>query len=606
MSETTKVEELYETCQTIKADYAERDDLFDDIEQYYFLDQQKDPDKKAAQEGIEVVHLPYASNTVDLIQDLLAGADLGITVPALSETPTDRKLADTAEEMLTVIVDQSERSQHQSLMGRATWFAAVRGCVVGRVMAVESWLEKKGDGWTGKGKPAMVIQLRDPRYVYPAFGLDGLSCVVEWRDRTVRDIRNSLGDDDLLPDQEPKEEVEWVEYWDSKRYCYWADGEPVKRGKGAAGPWPNLYGGVPYAWEFARQSGVLDPKKRVRPMLGSMRSVIDRMDLLDSAEATALMKYMGDALAYYSDKHQRIDLSSGAVNMLGPEDRLDWIHSQRTPPQLEIAYNKYAAQFERGTFPSAMYGLDPGRVMAGYALNMLTQSGQMRLATIIECLQRWLGATLENCLMVGENYLAALLKGPIEFFTLADAEDTKGNRRRVRREQKLDAKKFGGFYNVEVRIGDLLPQDEQAAVVLATRSREPGPDGRPLMSWESVVEKWKLTQSATEERERINREIAASDPLVMALQQALYTAELIEEYAKELKKRGINPDEVLAQLQMQAAPGGQEQQAPPVPVGGVPPQVMPGQMQGQLMPQPMGGLEEGMPGMPPGPTIGGM
>jgi len=596
---TLTAEELYDLCQDIKEDYGERDSQLDDIQKYYFLDQERDPDTADVPEGIEVVRLPYGSNTVDLVQDLIAGAELGITVPALSETPTDRKLADTAEEMLATVIDQSERSQHQSLLGRATWFAAVRGCVAGRVMAVDSWLEKSDDGEysTGRRFP-LVLQLRDPRYVYPAFGLDGLSCVVEWRKRTVRDIRNSLGDEEMLPDYDAKDEVEWVEYWDSKRFCYWAGAEPVARGakQSMAGPWPNLYGGIPYSYEFARQSGILAPDKRARPLLGAMRHVIDRLDLLDSAEATALLKYMGDALAYYTDKARPIDLSSGAINIMDPMDRLEWIHSQRTPPQLDIAHNKYSSQLERGTFPSSMYGLDPGRMMAGYAINMLNQSGQMRLATIIECLQRWLAAMLENGLMVCENYLSDLLGGQIPFYSMTDAEDQAGNRRRVRREQKLDARKFGGFYSVEVRIGDLLPADEQAAVVLALKSREPGPDGRPLMSWETAIEKWKLTQSPSEERERINREIAASDPMVMALQQALYTAELLEEYVKQLEKKGINPDEVLAEIQATPPPEEAPPPGPPMPPGGVPPQVLPGQMQGQMMPQP--GLEEGLPGVP--------
>ena len=596
-----KAEELLDLANDTIEEYGERDTLFDGLEKYYFLDQEKE-DKASNEEGIEVVHLPYGTNAIDLIQDLLSDTEPGLVVPASGEGKQKKTLADTCEKYLLAVMHQSEKAQKQGLLSRAAWLVGMRGCIAGRVMGVEKWMERDEEAgtWQAGQRVPLLLQLRDPRYVYPEFGLDGLAYVVEKRDRTVKDLRNSLGDD-VLPDASLTDEVEWIEYWDDTYFMYWADGEPVALGAGQ-GPWPHRYGGMPYSFEFARQTGKLEPEDRVRPLLKSVDKVIDRLDLLDSAEATFIMQYNGDALMVYSEGEPEIDLRSGAVNHLEPDDRADWLRAGRRPLETEQAGGKYSGQFQKGTFPDSMYGMDPGRVMAGYALNMLNQSGQLRLKPILSCVESFLGELLEHALMVSEHYLTDLLAGPIPFHLIGEREDEDGNRYRSKDELTLDAKKLGGWYQVEVTLGELMPADEQANLMLALKAREPGPDGRPMLSWETAVDKWALTSSPVDERERIDREAALNDPQVVALRQALYAAQIKQDLMEELIQLDIDPDEVLGRGQMMEEPVPPEALIPPE-AAGLPPEVAPPQMQGQLMPQPIGAMEEGVP-MPPIPGMG--
>lgn len=609
--------DLYELCTDLVGEYGIRDSGLDELEDYYFLEREHDPDTKNEEEGIENVRLPYGTSAIDLVQDLLGGAELTVSVPALSEGKGDKELADTAEDFLLAAMHQSERGQRQDFMSRAAWLVGMRGALAGRVIAMQEWLTKDEESgeYSTKDKIPLVIQLRDPRYVYPSFGLDGLAYVVEQRTRKVQDLRNVYGDN-LLPDANPTDEVEWCEYWDATRFCYWADGEPVKigKGKGKPGPWPHLYGGIPYAFEFGRQTGKVEPEYRARPLLEGAKSIIDRLEISDSAEATFIKQYNGDSLIAYSDDEDfRISTKPGAINYMGPDERIEWLRASRRPLETQTADNKYNAHLERATFPSSMYGIDPGRVMAGYAINLLNQGGQVRIKPLIDCLERTLETLFENALMVAENYLANLVAGPISFYQFSEAEDEGGARYQARRKRKLDATKFKGFYRVNVSMSDLMPADEQANVVLAERSRAQGPDGRPLLSWETAVEKYKLTTSPTDERDRIDREIAWTDPAIAELRRAVLVAQIKAELMEELAELGINPDEILAQVQA-------KQQGPPSPEqppAGLPPEMLPPQMQGQMMPQPMGGMMPGeqgppmMPGeqgppMPPGPPLPGM
>ena len=365
-----RAEELFDLAKDTVDEHGIRDDLFTDLERYYFLDLGKG-DGEAEQEGIEVVHLPYGTNAIDLIQDLLSDADLGLTVPAAGEGKMKKQLADDTEKYLLSVLHQSEKAQKQNFLARAAWLVGMRGCIAGRVMGIKSWMERTEAGtWEAGQRVPLLIQLRDPLHVYPSFGLDGLAFVVEKRTRTVKDLRNSLGDD-VLPNQELTDRVEWIEYWDDTWFCYWADGEVAALGAGK-GPWPHRYGGIPYAFEFARQTGKTEPAKRVRPLLKSVQAVIDRLALLNSAEATFIMDYNADALNIFSDKGEiEYDKRSGAVNYSDAADRVEFLRASRQPIELEQAGAKYSAQLQKATFPDSMYGMDPGRVMAGYALNML-------------------------------------------------------------------------------------------------------------------------------------------------------------------------------------------------------------------------------------------
>jgi len=612
-SKKARVQELYDLADGVVKDYGARDVMLDELEDYYFLEGDKDEDEEDDEEGIEVVRQPHGTNVIDLMQDLLSGADLSITVPAKSDGPTDKKLADVAEQFLWSVWRQSARAQRQGMVGRAAWLVAMRGAGCARVFPVTKWLKASDNGKTsfevGEKLP-ILIQLRDPRHVYPRFGLDGLDYVVEKRTRTVEDVRRSYGDD-VLPKKKAADNVDWLEYWDGSVYMYWADGAPVKR-KAGAGPWLHLCGGNPYAYEFARQTGKTEPEYRARPTLKAVTGPIDKLDLLDSMAMTFVSHYIGTAWKVISDDEDLVvSLKPGAINRLRMGDDIVPLQGGRQAPELEQLRAKFDATLQKGTFPDAMFGDIPG-VMAGYALNMLNQSGQIRIKPVVSCLEQLLESVFSNVLMVSESLIADVIGGPIPFSVVAEEEDESGDKFKARNKQTFDAAKLDGVYWVDVQLGELMPADEQANVMIATRARAENRQGRPLLSDETIWNKFNLATSAGEERSRIDRQLAWDDPEIVELRRAIAVATVKQELADELTALDINPDEVLARAQQkqqpppQPQPMPQMQPAPPPMMPGVPPEAQLGPMgEGQIPPELLMQMAGGMEGMPP-EMMGGM
>ena len=200
MADTVK--DLWDKTQDTIKRHQERDSRLERMDDYYFLENTKEESPAPPAEGIEVVRNPNATNAVDLVQDVLAGADVTTTVPARNETPKEKKYADSAEMFLASCAKQSARLQRQNLIGRAAWLVAMRGALAGRVMPVPQFAQQgKGDDgrvkWGAGDKIPIMLQLRDPLLVFPEFGLDGLAYVCERWTRTVQDVRNTYGEDVL-------------------------------------------------------------------------------------------------------------------------------------------------------------------------------------------------------------------------------------------------------------------------------------------------------------------------------------------------------------------------------------------------------------------------
>jgi hypothetical protein len=599
-------DELFNKCNQTIENYGTRDSDLDALTKYYFLDYEAEGEQ---QEGIEVVHLPLVTNAIDLVQDLLGSADLALTVPSASEKASDKKLADTEEKFLRRMLEQSARFQHQDLIRRAAWSAAMRGAVCGRVMVVTDWLE--AEEMEQVTKLPILFQLRDARHIYPEFGLDGLSYIVERQTRFVRDIRQTYGDK-FLSDYDPNTEVEWIEYWDATDYAYFAGGESVKSAA-------HLYGGIPYSYKFCRQTSDLDPAKRSRPFIAGLTNVVERMDALSSMEATFIANYIGSSWLVTSDETDwKLDLTPGAINYLRDGEEVKPLQGNRKQIEIDEMYGKLQSVWERGTFPHTMYGGDPGRQMSGYSINLLNQGGRIRLQPMITAIEDMVAELCGHALMIAENYVTKTTDKPIAFnwYTTKETED--GTEYRAKDVLSLDAKLLGGEYHVEVAMGDLLPQDEVGNVALATQARTPGVDNRPLLSDETILEKYKMVDDTADERMRIDRQEAWAAPELGELRRAVLVAEMKEELIERLQELDVDVDLILESLGQGQVQQPQQQQLDMsmgpemMPQGSMPQGPM---MDGMPMPTPVeqGMTETGMPtdvmppamlGFPPAPMTG--
>lgn len=607
----TKAERLalyWERAENAKGEYSLRDELLRALEPYYFLDYPLPPGLEL-EEGVEHVEMPWGTNAIDLVHDLLSVAGYSMSVPSLGPEKTKRTYAEVQEKYVRAVFDESARIQQQDLLSRAASGGAMRGAVCGRVVHQPEALQRaKNESGKYKysmkvqGKVPLQVQLRDPLEVWPVFGRDGLSWVIESQERKVRDVQETYGKD-ILEGLDENSNVTWTEYWDREEYCYWADGKPISmgRGKGVPGPWKHRYGGMPYVWEFCRQTLDMRPERRTRPLLSGLTKVIERADMLDSMEMTFISNYIGTPWVAQSVGPEKIKMSTkpGSTIHIKEGESIRPLQSGRTPLELQEMQSKLSAHFERGTFPGSMYGTDPGRVMAGYAIAMLNQSGQARINPIIAGVERCVAGLAEKVLMVTENYLQKrILEGPVPFFWYEDSEDEEtGDEYVARQDLKFDASKLEGVYRVSVTLGDIMPADEASKMSLAQAARTPGVTGRPLMSDQTIQEKYILVESPSDERKRIDEELAEASPELAALDRAIAIATMRKEKVAELDKLGVDIDQVLEQIAtgqpVTAALMDMElpQELPP---GALPqtPQAVGGSMQAV-------GAGEQIPGLPP-------
>lgn len=597
------LEQIESLADEIVKEHSARDNLFDDLEDYYFQEGDKDPRREHEQEGIERVCLPHGSSAVELVQDLLSDTELTITVPAKKDTDPERVLADEAEVYCEALLADSARVQQQDILERAAWLAPMRGGLAGRVLPLPSFIEASQKGqvgarawFDGRARLPLTIQLRDPRYVYPAFGTDRLDYVVECWKRSVADIRQSYGRD-VLSGKPEDEEVEWREYWDDEWFVYWADGELIDV-MGESGRMPHTYGEIPWVYTFARQTAKQEPEKRARPLLGSVRHVIDLMDDLDGMDLTFIKQYIGTAwaISYSGETKPKVSLGVGDKVFLKEGETITPIQGGRRGLELDEFRGKVKVMLERGTFPGTVYGEDPGRLIAGYAISLLNQSGQVKLRPIIKCVEQFMGAMLEKALMVSEKYIAIQTGEAIPFWTLEEKEEKGGATRTYRSSRKLDAKALDGVYSVDVRLGEVLPVDEVTNYQLAAQSQTPGAYGRPLLSWQTAMEKFGIVSNVTQERQRIEREAAWTDPEVRLLSRAIATIETKKALMRKLKELGVEPEEILMQARMEAQGMAPEAQQPLPGPGG-----MPGAMPPEGMPPGPGMEEVGAAQPPPSP-----
>lgn len=615
--------DLWQEAQDTIAEYGPRDQLLDRLEELYFHpDDYPKAEETAAKddEVIEIVHMPRASNVIELIQDMMAAAGYNIAVAASDLTPKARKLAEQAEMFCRETLRQSQEQQATDFVGQLAWYVGMRGAGAARVQVRPEWMEEgkpdpEKDPWGMAKRIPIQVQLRDPRNLYPALGRDGLIFIIEKQQRTVRDIRRTYGEH-VLEKRQPADMVDWIEYWDAERYQFWADGEAMgaKKGQGRGqGPFPHQYGRNPYVYHFARQTGKAEPEKRMRPILQAMRPVIERADMLDSMEHTFIAHYIGTGWKTVSkDGKLGFDPTPGRVHRLKEGEDIQPIQAGRTPLELEIAQSKLDGHFERGTFPATFYGSDPGRVISGFAISLLHQAGQAKLQPMVSAIERLMRDICVNILAVAEKQVATLVQGKVPFYVMEKSEG-----QFTQSEKTLDAAGLKGFYPVEVSLGDLVPQDRITEMQLAMQERQEGPHGMPLLSDATILESHKIAESPELERKKILLQQVRSSPELVGLEAQLLIAKEREALREELN--GLDVDVFAAENQirmgqpltapqqvLEAPPGGPPPPyIPPAPgvaapIGGVAPEVMPPEMLGA---QPGPPQPQQVPPPPPFPVL---
>lgn len=515
----------------IMSGYSDRNGMYARMDALYFQQGQFDEDED---EGAEVqrVTMPYATNVVDLVQDLAAVRKVMVQVPASSESKKAKQEADLLEKWFTALMQQNEKRQRVNFRKDGAWYAAQRGCIVGRVLYLE------------KEKFPVVMQLRDPAQVYFRWDIGPIAAVECYRRPSWQVQRLYPG----VLDPDAGSEVEWVEYWDDKVVAYFCDGKAVP--VGGMEVRPHFYGRLPYAIEKAR--GTPLATERFRPMLVGVEKVLQNLDVLGSIIATAGMASVASAWAVYSrrygpDSQQReLDLTANAVNYFDPSAGEDVKPLQRAslPADFFQLFSTFLQAFQQGTIPLALFG-ESNVNMAGYAINLLTQQGQRSLGPIWSAIEKMHEDLIEISAAVLHEVVAVTTPGPLSIFINQEREG--GEKGKLyRRELKIDPKDLEDDFSVVVSLESPIPADQAADLRQAMEAWKSG-----FLSKETALTKFKIVPDPTDE---IDRTIIEQMYLAVAQQE-------LKEVAIE---RGYLPEENAPEEKALSAEGGQGEMRPQV------------------------------------------
>jgi len=486
--------DLYEQADVLFDEAHDRNALFAAMDDLY------DAKPAAANDPhVQLVKMPLSTNTIDLVIDLASAQDISITVPATSEHKKDIALADDSETWLRAMLDANQRTQHRNLTAEMAYLGAQRALVVVRTLFREAAINdaEKVDGEMKLAGLPVLFQVRDPKYVVFDEDAGELCYVAERWARKARTLR-SLYPNALPDDLDGNSDVEWCEVWTPKHVAYYANGLPVSvAGKDVR---PHRYGCIPYAFGTARTTP--RPGLRYRPMLSGVQALAHNLDTAFSILATAGWQVVVGGVNVFSDNYgaangKQYNTTPGSVNYFASNDRVEPYQRAALPSDFLELVQLWLQAYQAGTFPFAMFGQAPGS-MAGYAINMLTQSGRRSIAPIWKAIESAYEGAFYNAITLCREFVAPLL-GTDEIPLFVSDTTRVGERdRRVKRTLKLDVSKTGPEWACEVRLADPMPQDEAANLRMALEATKGG-----LLSQQTALTKFQVVDDALAEMERL-------------------------------------------------------------------------------------------------------
>lgn len=486
---TQNKESLIERAAHVVERYEARDLILDRAETYY---DNVGVTKEQATE-IYYVRVPDGRNAADLMADVLSRQRVSVTVPANSENQRDKKRADEVERWLTAFLENTQVDEDLRLVHELVYDAIKRGVVVLRAIMLRERLEKNGnDAPYGYNQFPVVFEVRDWRNIYPVYTRQRITEVFECYQASAFDLKQDypeLG----LDDWGDTEMLKVYEWWDSTHKAFWVEGPAKKRKAGNEHVWlmpptPHEYGCLPYSIRVVRPQSKsrARPEKMAPSILETWSTTLHAINILESAKFTAALGYINSAWVAKTNKPDfELDLTTGAVNYLLPEEDVAPLVRGQVPVDLMQSSIEWNTRFQRASVPGALYGESLGSNLAGYAISLLTESGRRILNPIIQAIELCVGDTLSTTLSICEHLLGPLVEEVVLHVSTA-VEDADRRQRVVRRGVKLDYEALEGSHHCTVKLGDPLPADRERSLNMAMGVRQPNASGMPLLSDETI------------------------------------------------------------------------------------------------------------------------
>jgi hypothetical protein len=630
MAQDDKSPDLPAIRARLKSEWAERDDLINEMRALRFME--VEPDVPAAYDS-EIVRSPTGYQIVERMTGTLTADDPLITVPPAKEGDQAVERASNLERSTSALLAELARQQDADPLERFIECLLADGHGAMRILyAPQVWKgypkrDKKGgesdtdytrrtEEWK-RGRPIPIHWAwLDPLNVYPMWSEAGLEAVLETDTRDIATLNPGTWN---IMDNPPElweltrsssgagsaqgGQVEFTQLWTRDTLTYAVNDVVVHHQK-------HRYGRPPYVYAYGISPSTTERKYRGLSILFPLRHILPQLDRMLSQKATAvrlwcwptpiirvgsnqaLLAQMSNGQAQIESGIPRtIEIVPGQTVTLYEDEEISFLTWQGNGPDADEMVALMMQMVEKAGLADVMYGQGGGE--SGYMVNQLIAAARMKFKPIVAHAERG----MEQLIQALWDIVEYQIKQPLYLY------DTQTDSRGKAKGQWLALKPedLDGYRQVRVKVNPMLPTDTYAKSSQAINEVRAG-----LRSIPSAMEMIGIEQPDEMEREILWDEFKR-DPVI----KNLLVAEVAKRYGIKMAQEQA-PDmqmgaDALAQvmgglppaLQQAILAGMMAQQQPGA--GQVPPQgtaVPPGI--GQVGPQVMGA--PGVQAIPPQPT----
>lgn len=580
----------------LQAQFSERNTLFEEQEDMFFLDWGEQSQATGALENVKVTLSPDPRNQLMGAVRLLVAGDPTFSIPEGLNDPSVQAVSDDiekfVEKMWQAAGKVAGRPVHYDAALSALLYGEVHIAIINtddivKSMEGRSEAMKNRAAKTAKRTP-YLFEVWNPKECFTEFDNQGMITHYRRTQSTKTKIWSEFGDDALQVQGKGYEEVILCEWWDLENHVIW-----VESGNSILDPIVNEEHGLPFIPIVAAVTDgsttlFSDIEKQRQPFLYAVgkSGLWNRQNLSLTVMYTMLHGIGANPMFLYqsADPDHELEVNwdvAGGYAQIGPGENFAPLAKQVIDPNLwqsmEVA-NQLTAE---STIYKQTLGEPLGKNAPFSMVALLSQSGRLPLVAPQRILGWALGSVAEKALewmkVDGRDGVASYQGEVVELTPDMIPDD----------------------FEIEANLDVNMPQDDLQNANIARLLTE---GEEPLVSQDWVREKILKIEQPSEMVENIWREKAAN---LKAMQYFSWQLANVQQRMAQAMQPPAPPPEQMAQQQ---APPGQE--LPPIPpeggIGGQPGGPQPGMEPNleQLPPQmAQGGMQPPMQppqGAPPG------
>jgi hypothetical protein len=551
-------EDIKEQAQELQTSYVERNQLFEEMEDMYFLKWSEESRVRKSIENVKVTLSPDPRNQIKGAVSLLIASDPVFSIPEGLNVPevqaVSEKIEKFAEKMWQAAGKVSGRPVHYDMALSAELYGQVHTAVLNTedlLKAAEGKSEamKARAAKTAKRTP-YLFETWNPKDCYPEFDNQGLTSHYRRTKTKKSKVRSEFGEDANHITGKGYEEVFLCEWWDLEWHIIWVEGiDP-----------PLLFeqhelSNIPIVVGVTDGSTSLFSKadEQTQPFLYAIAKsgLWNRQNLSLTVMYTMLHGIGANPMFLYqaSDPDNELDVNwdvPGGYAQIGPGENFGPLQKQLIDPNMWQALDVANQLTAESTIYKQTLGEPLGKNAPFSMVALLSQSGRLPLISP----QRILGWAIGSAVEMALNWI----------------KDDNRQARAVYQgvALELEASDIPDDFEIEAVLDVNMPQDDLQNANIARMLTE-GED--PLVSKDWVRQKILKVEQPSEMESQIWSEKAGG---LRAMQYFSHQLALIQQRMQQAMTPPMPPE---GQVPPGAAPpqGGAEELPPEPGVEGVPP-----------------------------------